>query len=152
MSCLTTQRQVAVNCPYPLVIPDSDSAPTLGGGSCAMKCPSPIFTDSEWAALDVVGWVLLCLSVFGSGFCAVTWFMFKRSQECLTALLCSCFVYSVFYLSAVSHPTLSTSACKDNSQVYEFLDKSGVPCVFMAVWMVGSGGRERGVGVRLRCV
>ncbi len=50
------------SCPYPTVAPDDPNAPTINDGSCALPCPSFLFSEKDYDDIQSMIEVTACIS------------------------------------------------------------------------------------------
>jgi len=125
---------VPIDCPFPLVIPDDPTAATYKGGSCALPCPSLIWTPEQWVLGDIFfnlcvltgflmsAWLAISYSVFPANRERYTLWMFFLSVGCSSFVFICQVLYSAVYLGFRT----SEFGCINNSELSRQSDGFGL--------------------------
>ena len=136
VSLYATNVSEVFECPFPLVRASGpDSVNAILGGSCALPCPSIVFSRDDWAKANrfVIGFVVA--SFITSLFLWLTWVIFpvKRKQT-NTLMFNSCtlwlsFTMVIMSIHAGGHP--SQISCQNDSE-YNTQSQGGM-CLFTSM-------------------
>jgi hypothetical protein len=116
-----------VECPAPLVIPDSQDGPDngrIGTTSCALPCPSILFTEGDYHAISTTALVITTVSLICAIFLVGSYIFFKEIRQgnyFLQFLLCLILICGAFSIGIYIRysPSLSIQAkyCISNTQI-----------------------------------
>jgi hypothetical protein len=124
-----------ISCPAPLVIPDMPDDPTngrIGSTSCALPCPSILYTDNDYKHISTASIVFVTFSFFCALFLFGSYLFFKeirRGNYFLQFLICLMMVCTAFAIGAYSRYTpgnaIQPQHCISNTQLSTQNDSPG---------------------------